>query len=167
MNAISSLEGASKNTSNMTGRSPLNWRLRIGMWLGILGGPIAMLVGAFQLNETSKLKTEGVTVAGKLVDSASLYTGKGRTSHQLTLEYTPTNGEQTRVKQFTVPESVFEQAREAGEAPVTYLPSNPGVSTVGDKPVYEFEPLAMGAGVLVFGLLLLGYSRRKAKEATG
>jgi Protein of unknown function (DUF3592) len=142
----------------------LNRRLRIAMWLALIGGPLMIAMGGYEYHRTSKLKTEGATIPGVVVDSNTLDTGKGRTSYRITLDYKPPNDETTYRKEFFVTEVIYDKARQAGHVPVTYLQSDPTVSAAGDDIQVQTEPFAIGGGLIIFALAVRYYLRRQMQE---
>jgi hypothetical protein len=99
-----------------------------------------------------------------VVDSNTLDTGKGRTSYRITLDYKPPNDETTYRKEFFVTEEIYNQARQAGTFPVTYLRSDPTVSTAGDDIPVQTEPFAIGGGLIIFALAVWYYLRRQMQK---
>lgn len=142
----------------------LNRRLRIAMCLALIGGPLAIAMGGFDYHRTSKLRTEGTKILGAIVESNTLDTGKGRTSYRITLDYKPSNDETTYRKEFFVTEEIYNQARQAGNFPVTYLRSDPTVSTAGDDIQVQTEPFAIGGGLIIFALAAWFYLRRQVQK---
>ena len=142
----------------------LNRRLRIAMWLAFLGGLVMIAIGGYGSYQSAKLKSQGVQVPGILVDSNTPSTGKGRTSYRITLDYKSVDNEITYRKEFVVSEAVYSQARQAGQVPVIFLPSDPTVSAAGGRIDAETEPFAIGAGLLVFAFALRYYLRREMRK---
>ena len=142
----------------------LNRRLRIAMCLALIGGPLIIAMGGLEYHRTSKLKTEGAKIPGVVVDSSTLDTGKGRTSYRIILDYKPPNDETTYRKEFFVTEEIYNQARQAGHVPVTYLRSDPTVSTAGDDIHVQTEPFAMGGGLILFALAVWYYLRMQKQR---
>ena len=134
------------------------------MWLAFVGGPVMIAKGGYEYNRTSRLKTEGVRTRGTLVDSDGLDTGKGRRSYRITLDYKSKNGETTYRKMFVVTEALYNQARRAGQAQVTFLPDDPGVSTAGDHIPVKSEFFAIGGGLILFALVVWRYRRRQMRS---
>ena len=129
------------------------------MWLAVVGAPVMFALGGYDYYRASKLKNDGFTVTGTLVDSSMLDTGKGRTGFRITLDYKPPDDASTYRKEFAVSQATFEQARELRELPVRYLPSDPTVSAVGDDAGIDPEPFAIGAGLIVFALAVWAFLR--------
>jgi hypothetical protein len=102
----------------------LNSRLRIAMWLMLVGGPMVIGMGLYERYRVSQLKTVGQKVEGKLHDSALLNTGKGRVSYQLVVDYLPPGSDTMYRKTFVVDEATHEQVRQAKVCTVAYLPSD-------------------------------------------
>lgn len=142
----------------------LNRRLRIAMCLALIGGPLAIAMGGYDYHRTSKLKTEGTKISGIVVDSNTLDTGKGRASYRITLDYKPPNDETTYRKEFFVAKEIYNQARQAGTIPVTYLRSDPTVSTAGDDIPVQTEPFAIGGGLILFAVAVWYYLRRQMQK---
>lgn len=130
----------------------LNRRLRIAMWLALIGGTLMIAMGGYEYDRTSKLKTEGATIPGVVVDGNALDTGKGRTSYRITLDYRPPNDGTTYRKEFFVTEAIYNKARQAGHVPLTCLQSDPTVSTAGDEIQVQTESFAIGGGLILFAL---------------
>ena len=62
-------------------------KLRLVMFLGLIGGPIVVGVGYYQYLEAVKLREKGKTTEGTIVESSTLATGKGRSSYRLVVDY--------------------------------------------------------------------------------
>jgi hypothetical protein len=131
------------------------------MWLALAGGVLMTVMGGYEYYRLSSLKSKGEKIPGRLVDSRTLNTGKGRTSYQVTLDYKPPKSETTYRKDFFVPESVYVQASEVGEADVTYLPDDPTVSEAGGEIRVDTEPLAIAGGLFVAAGALWYFQRRQ------
>lgn len=131
------------------------------MGLAFLASPVMIGLGGCDAYRVARLKREGVQVVGSLVDSRPLNTGKGRTSHQITLEYVPAGSDVGYQKDFVVTEAIHDEAKRTGEFPVTFLPSDPRISVAGREAVYEFEFFAIGAGLLAGAFFVRWYLRRQ------
>jgi Protein of unknown function (DUF3592) len=142
----------------------LNWRLRLAMWLMLIGGPFVICMGLYEQYRVSQLRTVGQKVDGKLFDSNSLNTGNGRTSYHLTVDYRPPASDTMYRKDFTVDETTFQQVKEAGTCMVTYLPSDPTVSGIGDNVKADSEPLAIGGGLLAIAGVIWLYFRKQTQD---
>jgi hypothetical protein len=142
----------------------LNTKLWIAMWVMLVGSPVMIGMGLYELYRVSQLKTVGQKVEGKLFNSNALNTGKGRTSYQLTVEYYPPGSDTRYRKEFTVDEATFEQVKQAGTCTVTYLASDPTVSGIGDNVTAKSEPLAIGAGLLAIAGVIALYRRKQAQD---
>lgn len=136
-------------------------RLRIAMWLAFIGGPVMIAMGGYESYRTSQLRTRGETIRGTLVTHDTLATGKGRTSYHVTLDYAPPESETTFRKEFFVSKTHYEQAVHDGHIDVTYLPSDPTLSTVGDNLPFNTEPYAIGGGLLLIALGAWYFQRRQ------
>ena len=145
-------------------RPQLNRRLTRLKWLALVGGLVLLAGGAWNLYRAQQLIRSGATVVGELHDSATTRTSKGRTVYKLTLDYTPEGSSTTYRKEFVVSESLYNAGRIAGRAPVTFMPSDPEFSQVGSEVAPEYEPLAMGAGLLLVSGALAYYQRRQMKR---
>jgi hypothetical protein len=141
----------------------LNTKLRIVMWISLLGGPLAIAMGGYETYRASQLKTIGKQVTGKLFDSETLDTGQGRTSYQIVVDYLPPGSDTKYRKRFVVSEGDFKQAEATGESTVTYLPSDPTFSAIGEPTSQASEMLAIGVGVLLFGCAIKWYFYRQWK----
>ena len=142
----------------------LNRRLRIAMWLAFVGGSGMIAMGGYEYYRTSRLKTEGVKISGSLVDSNTLDTGMGRTSYRITLDYKPPDDDTTYRKEFFATEVIYNQARDAGQVPVTYLPSDPTLSTAGDDIPVKTEPFAIGGGLIILAFAVWYYLRSQMQK---
>jgi hypothetical protein len=134
------------------------------MWLAFIGGPVMLAIGGYEYVRASKLKTEGAKIPGILVASNTLNTGKGRVSHRITLDYKPAGANATYRKEFVVAEPIYDRARQDGQVPVTYLPSDPRVSTAGDDVPIETEQFAIGGGLIVFAFVVWLVLRRQTRR---
>ncbi len=140
----------------------LNARLRIAMWLGFLGGPLAMVYGGYSYLQVAKLRSEGEKATGILFDSGITDTGQGRKSFRITLDYAPPQSETTYRKDFIVPEAIYQQARQAGQHPVIYSARDPEFSIVNGDLSSEIEPLIIGLGLCLFSGGVWYYLRRQS-----
>jgi hypothetical protein len=144
-------------------RPKLVRKLRLVMFLGLIGGPIVFGIGYYQYLEVAKLREEGKTTEGTVVDSSTLATGKGRTSCRLVVDYKPEGFPIHRKEFLGVLPQVFEQATATRKIPVRYLASKPAVSAIGEQIRADTEPMAIGVGVFVVSFLIWLYFRKKAK----
>lgn len=139
-------------------------KLRLVAVLGLIGGPVLLAMGIWDAWQVSRLREEGHTVEGTVVESQALATGKGRTSHRLTVEYRPDGLPRHRKHFLGVPVAVAEAAQASGKVPVRYLPGRPFVAMVGDAARIDTEPMAIGAGVFLAGLAGTIYLRRRNQQ---
>jgi hypothetical protein len=142
----------------------LNRKLGYVKWLAMVGGAIVAIGGAYKCYEIYQLKSRGVSIQGTLFNHSTLATGKGRTSYDIIVDYDPKELPQGVRKRFNVLESVYRDAKQNGAVEVTYLPSDPTISAVGSNFHYDAEPIAIGIGVFVFGLVLHFYLRWKLAQ---
>ena len=63
-------------------------RRRLGMFLGLIGGPIVFGIGYYQHLEVATLREQGKTTEGTVVDSSTRATRRGGTSYRLVVDYT-------------------------------------------------------------------------------
>nr|WP_261361264.1 DUF3592 domain-containing protein [Aeoliella straminimaris] len=129
------------------------------MWLAAVGGLVMLAGGGYEYHRMQRLGREGKQVPGTLVDSSTLNTGKGRTSYHLVLDYKPPDSETTYRKEFFVDQTVYNQAQQAGQVPVTYLPSDPTLSTGNQQAKGDTEPLVIGGGLLLVAVGIWAYLR--------
>jgi hypothetical protein len=142
----------------------LNRRIWLLMWLSLAGGLAAIGGGGYELYRAQQLRSHGQQIEGTLVDSSKLSTGKGRTAFSVTLNYQPPTDATTYQKQFSVTESQFNEIRQNGKAQVTYLAADPTQSAVGGIVKPNYEPLAMGIGLLAVSGGIALYRRRQWKQ---
>ena len=139
----------------------LNRRIWLLMWLSLAGGLAALGGGGYENYRAQQLRSHGQQVEGVLVDSGKLSTGKGRTAYSVTLNYLPPNDATTYQKQFSVTEPQFNEILQAGKAQVTYLATDPTQSAVGGVIKPNYEPLAMGIGLLAVSGGIALFRRRQ------
>lgn len=142
----------------------LNRRIRVLMWLSLVGGLAALGGGGYELYRAQQLQTHGQQIEGALVDSNKLSTGQGRTAYSVTLQYHPPNDPTTYQKQFSVTEPQYDEILQTGKAPVTYLAADPTQSAVGGIVKTNYEPLAMGVGLLAVSGGIALFRRRQANQ---
>ena len=65
---------------NIRTRPSLVKKMRLVMFLGLIGGPIVFGIGVHQFFEMKSLKTKGIRVDAEVHDVSILNTGKGRRS---------------------------------------------------------------------------------------
>jgi hypothetical protein len=139
-------------------------RLRMLKWLALVGGVVMLCGGAYQYRGLVRLKTSGAQTTGKLFESQTVNTGKGRVSYRVVLDYRPTDGATPFRKQFTVTKAVYDDITTTGEAIVTFLPDDPTTSTItGDRGI-DPETLAIGVGLLAASAATWWYQRREQRK---
>ncbi len=143
-------------------QSRLDKRLRIGMYLGLVCGPIVFGVGVRDYRRVKGLKSNGVTVEATVVETSVMNTGKGRRVYKVVADYHP-EGHPIHRKFFHVSEDEYNRARETGKISVTYLPAEPLRSAAGDEIHPPTESMAIGAGIFVVCLLVWNHFRKKQK----
>ena len=141
-------------------------KMRVVMYLGLIGGPIVFGIGLFQYLELNGLKTKGVTLEAQVQDTSTLSTGRGRRVYKVVADYRP-QGHPIYRKEFVVRHEEYESARATGKIPVTFLTDKPTVSAAGADVHPDCEPMAIGAGVFIVALLIWLYFRKKSKEIEG
>jgi hypothetical protein len=144
-------------------RPKLIKKMRLVMFLGLIGGPIVFGIGLFQYLQTKSLKTKGLTVEAQVQETSIFNTGKGRSVYKVVADYHP-EGRPIHRKEFVVRQDEYEKAETTKKIPVTFLPSDPSVSAAGAEVHPDNEPMAIGAGVFVVAFLIWLYFRRKSKE---
>jgi len=143
----------------------LSSRIRIAMWCALIGGPIAFAMGGYELYRGIQLKSVGKEIVGAVRSSEALNTGKGRTSYQIVVDYRPPGSDTMYRKQFVVSEEEFQNAKRVGQCKVTYLPSDPTFSTVGEATSQASEMIEIGGGVFLFGVGVWWALRRQMLAA--
>jgi len=93
-----------------------------------------------------------------------LSTGKGRTAYSVTLNYQPPNDPTTYQKQFSVTPLQYDEILRVGKGDVTLLAADPTQSAVGGIVKPNYEPLAMGVGLLAVSGGIALYRRRQSKQ---
>ena len=151
-------------TEKIRTRPKLVRKLKLLMVLCLVGGPVMLGIGGYGWLETNRLRTDGKVTDGKVLSSETLNTGKGRVSHRLVVEYHP-EGCPIHEKLFLgVRSDIFDEAVKSGGVVVRYLPRKPIVSALGDDIRVEFEPIAIGAGLLLVGAMIWFHFRGKYRE---
>lgn len=145
-------------------------RLKIVAGLGLIGGLLAMSIAFTEWVTHSKLMSAGVVVPARVVDREAIDTGRGRSSHTLTLDYQPeVKAGSKRIayrKEFNVAVEIDAATRMGAPIAVRYLPDDPTISEVVGNPTDLPEKFAISAGVLLFGIALIVYiARRRAPAA--
>lgn len=144
-------------------RPKLVRKLRLLMFLGLIGGPVVFGIGLFKYLEMKNLTTKGATVEGTVVDTSILQTGKGREVFRVVADYHP-EGFPIHRKLFTLPRVDYEQAQKSGKISVIFLPAKPAVSAAGTSVRPDNEPMAIGVGVFLVALVIGLYFRKKGRE---
>ncbi|MGD9645727.1 MAG: DUF3592 domain-containing protein [Pirellulales bacterium] len=142
----------------------LNRRIGLLMWLSLAGGLAMLGGGAYEIYRAQQLRDQGQTAEGSLVDANKLNTGQGRTAYSVTLNYQPPGDPTTYQKQFSVSEQKYNEILQAGKADVTYSATDPTHSAVGRDIQPNYEPLAMGVGLLAVSGGIALYRRRQWKK---
>jgi len=145
-------------------RPKLVRKLRLVMFLGLIGGPILLGIGCYQYFEIAKLRQEGKTTEGTVVDSSALATGKDRTSYRLVVDYRPEGFPIHRKEFLGVLPQVYQHATVTRRIPIRYLPTKPAVSAVGEQVQADTELMAIGAGVFIVSFLIWMYFKKKYRD---
>ncbi len=138
-------------------------RLRLGAYLALAGSVVILSGGAYEMLKARALIQNGVKTVGTLFDHDSMNTGKGRTSYNIVVDYDPQDGPGYR-RQFVVSKTQFEKALAVKKLDITYDPSNPENSAIGDKIAYNLEPFVMGLGLAAFSGFAFWYHRKKLRD---
>ena len=93
-------------------------------------GIVLLVVGFSDFRQSKKLKAEGKQVTGTVTDTDVQRGRKGRRSHYLTVTFKTEAGATLEARQ-KVSRSLFNDASQAGNVPVVYLPADPTVVTFG------------------------------------
>ena len=144
-------------------RSGLAKKLRIAMFLGLLGGPIVLAMGIYQFKEMKSLGTKGTRVTADVIECGVLNTGKGRRVYKVVADYKVSEALIGR-KEFIVQKEEYDAATATKKIDVTFLPNKPEVSAAGKTIRPDTEMMAIGGGVFGFGVLVFFYFRQKDKE---
>jgi hypothetical protein len=142
----------------------LNKKLLWLKWLALVSGVLMTCGGAYEYYRANQLREHGVKTEGTLFDSSVLNTGKGRRSYDVIVDYDAKENKQGYRKRFNVSEGVFNEITRTGKTTVTYLPSDPTQSAVGDVIKADTEPLAIGVGLFLVGIAVHFYLRRQASR---
>lgn len=144
-------------------RPKLIKKMRLLMWLGLIGGPIVFGVGLYQFLEMKSLKVKGITVQADVRDCSILNTGEGRHVYKVTADYQPAEYPIHR-KEFIVQKNEYEEAQASRKIAVMFLPEDPSVSAAGTVIHPDTEPMIIGAGVFSVALAILLYFKKKKKD---
>lgn len=139
-------------------------RMRIFMWLALIGGLFMVVAGGMEYQRMLRLRSDGVRIVGRLFDHSTLATGKGRTSYHLVLDYEPKEDTQIFRKEFFVTKPIYDAALQTKQAGVIYLPSDPTESVAGDSVSPDAEKIAIGGGLLLLSAAVWFYYRRKMNQ---
>lgn len=113
--------------------------------------------GWSRLSSVEELAGRGVAATGRVIDHATSRHSKRSTSYSLTVEFLPTNSVKL-TKTLEVDGTTYHAAVKDGSVAVRYLPDNPGRCAAGQMTVLPFQVLlVLGLGMLVVGILLLGW----------
>ena len=157
------MEPISVSQNTIRTRPTLIKKLRWVMAIGLIGGPLVSGMGLYRYLEMKGLKTKGVTVEAKVLDTSILNTGKGRRVYKVVAGYRP-KGHPIYCREFVVRQAEYETAKATGKIPVTFLADKPTVSVAGTEVRTDNEPIVLGAGVFIVALFIWLYFRKKQKE---
>jgi len=116
----------------------------------LIGGPVMIVSGVRDYQNSKKLVAEGKAITGTVVDAIETVSRRSRIHHYyLVVRFQPETGEAVQ-KKSSVSKDLFTQGLATQTAPVTYLPSNPKVFQVGSKAETQTS------GIIVGTLLFLG-----------
>jgi hypothetical protein len=144
-------------------RPKLVKKMRLVMFLGLIGGPIVFGIGVYDFLQMKSLKTKGITVDAEVQDVSILNTGKGRRVYKVVADYHP-DGYPIHRKEFVVRKGEYDTADTSRKISVTFLAAKPSVSSAGDEVRSDTEPMAIGVGVFVVASMILFYFKKKDKE---
>jgi hypothetical protein len=113
-------------------------------------GVILLVVGFKEYRQSKKLQSEGKTAVGAVTDASIQRGRKGRRSYYLTVNFQTEAGAAVEQRK-RVSSSVYDEARQAGTVPVTYLASDPKVCAFGPKVSTKFGSLIAGVVALAVG----------------
>ena len=158
------MEPSELSQNKIRTRPTLLKKLRWVMLIGLIGGPLVCGSGLYHYWELRGLKTKGVTVEAKVLDTNILNTGKGRRVYRVVAGYRP-KGYPIHCREFVVRQEEYEAAKATGKIPVTFLADKPAVSAAGIEVSPDNEPIVLGAGVFIVALLLWLYFRKNKKSS--
>jgi hypothetical protein len=135
----------------------------------LIGGPVLVVCGIRDYQNSKKLMAQGKPISGKVVDAIETVSRRSRIHHYyLVVRFQPEGGELVQ-KKASVSKSLFDAGIATQSAPVTYLPSDPKIFQVGDKAHTDTSGLTAGILLSVGGLGFLAFlvfTRRSSNEIT-
>ena len=127
-------------------------------------GVVLLVFGFKEYRQSKKLQSDGKTAVGAVTDASTQRGRKGRRSYYLTVNFQTEAGTAVEERK-KVSSSTYDEAREAGTVPVTYLPSDPSVCAFGPKVKTEFGVLIGGVVALVVAGLA-GFGKSEEDEGS-
>lgn len=124
-----------------------------GKWK--ITGPIMILVGLFfgwtgyqKGNVSARMKKEGVTVPGSVVNRETTFGRRRSRTYKLVAEFAVKDGGQVLSQTFQVPKSAYDANPDGASVSVRYLASDPNVA--------EIEGMSSNGVAEIFGGLVVG-----------
>jgi len=135
----------------------------------LIGGPILIISGIRDYQNSKKLMAEGKAIDAAVVDAQETVSRKSRTHHYyLVVNFRPENG-QAVTKRHSVKKEVYDQGIATRSVAVHYLPSDPRILQIGptvqtDTSSLTTDGLLLSAGVVVL-LFSLARSRSECDDS--
>ena len=133
----------------------------------LIGGPVLVVSGIRDYQNSKRLMAEGKSINGKVVDAIETVSRRSRTHHYyLVVSFQPEGGEVVQ-KKVSVSKSLFDQGIATQRAAVTYLPSDAKIFQIGDKAHTDTSGLTTGILLTIGGvgfLAFLVFTRRSNNE---
>jgi hypothetical protein len=133
----------------------------------LIGGPIMIVSGVHEYQNSKKLAASGKTTNASVVDAIETVSRKYRVHHYyLVVKYQP-EGALAYTKKLGVSQEVYNQGLAARTVQLHYLPSDPNIAQLGEKVEIRTSGMTTGALLLFAGLAVGAYlwvSRSRDEE---
>jgi hypothetical protein len=124
-----------------------------GPLIGLAGiGLIAK--GVSDYSTSSKLKADGIEVAGKVVDMRIQTGRKNSKTYYLKVSYEPKPGESPTGREFDVSKAAYDKAEQTPDVQVRILPSDPSVAQIVGEESNGLFFGALGAGLTIASVFM-------------
>jgi hypothetical protein len=121
----------------------------------LIGGPVLIVSGVREYQNSKKLAANGKTTNAAVVDAIETVTRKYRGHrYYLVVKYQP-EGAQAYTKKLAVSHEAYDQGLAARTVQIHYLPSDPNIAQLGEKVEIRTGGMTTGA-LLLFGGLAVG-----------
>jgi hypothetical protein len=140
-------------------RKGMNTRLLIFTVVAFVAGPWMIWSGFRDYQNKNRLGSEGLTTSAQVLDKSTKRRSRGADRYFLSVHYRTEAGQELR-QSVQVFRSEYERTSPASTVTVRYLPSEPGISAIGEVVPTWRRSWISGSLLLLSGCVLAGISVR-------